>query len=95
MLFDNFNVQCTESLLKLLDVNNINSVIISASCTDQLQPMDVSVNKSAKEYLRRRFQQWYAEKYYVSVCCKNRFDTSGSSSKHCEATKCKVAYIHV
>ena len=61
VLFDNFNGQCTESLLKLLDVNNINIVIFPANWIDQLQPMDVSVNKFAKEYLRKRFQQWYAE----------------------------------
>ena len=36
VLFDNFNDQCTENLLKLLDVNNINIVIIPANCTDQL-----------------------------------------------------------
>ena len=61
VLFDNFNGQCTESLLKLLDVNNINIVIFPANRIDQLQPMDISVNKFAKEYLRKRFQQWYAE----------------------------------
>ena len=59
MLFDNFNGQCTESLLKLLDVNNINLVIIPVNWIDQLQPMDISVNKSAKEYLRKGFQEWY------------------------------------
>lgn len=32
-----------------------------ANCTDRLQPLDVSVNKSAKEYLRRQFQQWYSD----------------------------------
>ena len=69
VLFDNFNGQCTERLLKLLD-NNINSVIIPANCTDRLQPMDVSVNKFAKEYLCRRFQQWYAERIISQYAAK-------------------------
>ena len=60
VLFNSFNGQCTESLFKLLDVNNINVIIIPANCTDKLQPMDISVNKSAKEYLHKRFQEWYA-----------------------------------
>ena len=29
--------------------------------TDQLQPLDVSVNKSAKDFLRDKFRTWYAE----------------------------------
>ena len=36
-------------------------VIVPAHCTDQLQPLDISVNKSAKEFLRRQFQQWYSD----------------------------------
>lgn len=47
--------------MKLLDENNIHFAIVPANCTDRLQPLDVSVNKSAKEYLRRQFQQWYSD----------------------------------
>ena len=32
-----------------------------ANCTDRLQPLDLSVNKQAKEFLRRKFQGWFAE----------------------------------
>ena len=28
---------------------------------DRLQPLDVSVNQSAKEFIRRQFQQWYLD----------------------------------
>ena len=59
-LFDNFSGQCTEKILKLLDANNINCVIIPANSTDQLQPMDLSVNKCVKDYLREQFHEWYA-----------------------------------
>ena len=36
LLFDNFNGQCTETLLKMIDDKNINTVIILANCTDRL-----------------------------------------------------------
>ena len=39
-------------------------ILIPANCTDRLQPLDLSVNKAAKEFLRRSFQTWYA----LQVC---------------------------
>ena len=61
LLFDNFKAQCTETILKYLDSNNINVVLVPPNCTDQLQPLDLSVNRSAKEFLRNEFQEWYAQ----------------------------------
>jgi len=66
VIFDNFKGQCTEALLKLLDENNVSVVLIPPNCTDRLQPLDISVNKSAKEFLRRKIHAWYA-KNFVSV----------------------------
>ena len=34
--------------------------IVPPHCTDRLQPLDISINKAVKEYLRRQFQEWYA-----------------------------------
>ena len=31
------------------------------NCTDRLQPLDLSVNKPAEDFLRGRFQEWYAD----------------------------------
>ena len=33
---------------------------VPANCTDRLQPMDLSVNKSVKEYMRSKFRDWYS-----------------------------------
>ena len=33
-----------------------------SNCTDLLQPIDLSVNKPFKDYLRAKFQSWYSEK---------------------------------
>ena len=35
-------------------------VIVPPNCTDCLQPLDVSVNRSAKQFLRSKFEDWYA-----------------------------------
>ena len=61
VLFDNFKGQCTEEMFKLLDSNDINVIMIPPNCTDRLQPLVVSVNKSVKEFLRQKFHSWYAE----------------------------------
>ena len=33
--------------------------MVPANCTDKLQPLDVSVNKAAKNFLCGQFQDWY------------------------------------
>lgn len=60
LIFDVFKGQMTpEFLSKLLD-NNFLYVLVPPNCTDLLQPLDLSVNKSAKDQLRGSFQDWYA-----------------------------------
>ena len=59
-IFDVFKGQQTEDVTKLLDENNIHVVSVPANCTDHLQPMDLSVNKSVKEYMRSKFWDWYS-----------------------------------
>ena len=55
LIFDNFKGQYTKALLKLLYENNVSVVLIPPNSTDRLQPLDVSMNKSPKEFLRRKF----------------------------------------
>ena len=43
-------------------LTNILVVTVPANCTDRLQPMDISLNKAVKDFLRREFQVWYSEK---------------------------------
>lgn len=35
-------------------------IVVLANCTDRLQPLDSSVNKPAKDYMRSKFQEWYS-----------------------------------
>ncbi len=55
----------------MLDDSNTRLVVVPANCTDRLQPLDVSVNKSAKEYLRRQFQQWYSDQVCTQLESKS------------------------
>ena len=72
LIFDNFKAQITSSILTLLDSHYINVVLIPANCTDRLQPMDLSVNKAAKDFLRSQFKDWYAHE----VCSNLEEDDS-------------------
>ncbi len=59
-VFDHFKGQLTPKISQLLEENNVQSVLVPPSCIDRLQPLDVSVNRSAKAFLKSKFQSWYA-----------------------------------
>ena len=59
-IFDNFKAQCTDKILQLLEDLNIDTVFVPANCSGELQPLDLSVNKPVKDFLRAKFQDWYA-----------------------------------
>jgi len=44
----------------LLEENNIHVCLLLPNTTDKLQPLDVAVNKPAKEFYRQKFQEWYS-----------------------------------
>ena len=58
-IFDVFKGQCTERVFRMLEDNNILYVIVPSNCTDILQPLDLSINKSAKDFMKSKFQEWY------------------------------------
>ena len=43
-----------------MEENNI-YVHVPGGCTDRLQPLDLSVNKSVKSFLREKLSLWYAD----------------------------------
>jgi len=45
----------------LLSPYNLNVSLLPANCTDRLQPLDLSVNTVAKDFLHSKFQEWYAK----------------------------------
>lgn len=60
VMFDNFSAQTTVRIIKLLDDNHVRIAMVPPNCTDRLQSLDVSVNKAVKNFLRQRFENWYA-----------------------------------
>jgi len=61
VIIDNFKGQITSSVTDLLESNNIHVCLLPPNTTDLLQPMDLSVNKPAKDFLKRRFEDWYSQ----------------------------------
>ena len=41
--------------------------LIPPNCTDRLQPLDLSVNKAAKDFLRDQFREWYAKQVCMQL----------------------------
>ena len=58
---DNFKGQIISSVTDLMEFNDIHVYLLPPNTTDQLQPMDLSMNKPAKDFLKRYFEDWYAE----------------------------------
>ena len=61
VILDEFKGQTTSRVLNLLQSNDLMYVIVPPNCTDQLQPLDVSVNRAAKQFLQNKFENWYAD----------------------------------
>ena len=56
VIMDNFKGQITEAMTELLERHRIHTCLILANATDRLQPMDISVNKPAKSFLKKKFE---------------------------------------
>ena len=61
IILDEFKGQTTSRVLNLLQSRNLFYVIVPPNCTDRLQPLDVSVNRAAKQFLWKKFENWYAD----------------------------------
>ena len=61
VIFDTFKGHTGSEMEYLLLENNIISAIVPNNCTNVLQPLDLSVNKSLKDHLRSKFQLWHSE----------------------------------
>ena len=59
VIIDNFKGQITPSCISRLESCHIHTCLLPANTTDSLQPLDVSVNKPFKDFLRRQFDEWY------------------------------------
>ena len=67
VIMDNFKGQTTPQINEIFEQHNIHVCLLPPNTTDRLQPMDLSVNKPAKDFLKRRFEEWYAGKIYQQL----------------------------
>ena len=58
---DEFPGQITDGVISLLRNNNIHSVLVPNNMSQLFQPLDLTVNKHYKSYLKRLFSEWYAQ----------------------------------
>ena len=61
LIFDVFAAHRTDSLRNLIAQHNMKVVFVPASCTGELQPLDVSVNDKFKDLMKEEFTKWYSE----------------------------------
>ena len=60
VVMDNFKGQTTED-------ENVHVVYLPPNATDLLQPLDISINKPAKSFLKCQFEEWYAEEIFKQL----------------------------
>ena len=58
VIFDVFKGQTTDAIYEMLEENHIFVVKVPPNCTDRLQPMDLSISKAVKDFLRQKFMEW-------------------------------------
>ena len=56
-----FVVEKTESVIEVLKENNIHNKNIPNNMSNYYQPLDLTTNNWAKEFLKTKFSQWYSE----------------------------------
>ena len=52
--------QIMSAVTELLEENAIHVVLLPANTTGSIQPMDLLVDKPAKGFLKRCFEEWYS-----------------------------------
>ena len=66
-IFDVFAAQrCDTVLIKLSD-NHTHQVFVPASCTGELQPLDISTNETFKTLMKDSFTRWYAQEVHEAL----------------------------
>ena len=64
---DNFKGQVTSKVIDLRTEHNIHHCLLPPNTTDRLQPLDISVNKPAKQFLKKKFDEWYTDQIMQQI----------------------------
>ena len=71
VLFDASKGQTTERIYQLLEANNVYTISVPANCADKLQPMDLSINKILKDFMKKECNEWYSSAVYETLDAEN------------------------
>ena len=61
LIFDVFKCQVTDKVTKFTEEKDCVIVYVPNTMTDQFQPLDLNVDGHAKEFLKKKFECWYAK----------------------------------
>ena len=59
---DTFKGQGNEEMKRLCAKNNCELVIVPHNRTNKFQPLNISINQSAKKFISNKFNTWYADR---------------------------------
>ena len=60
LIFDVFKGQTTAAYQEVVESNDCVIVFVPANMTNHFQPLDLTVNGPAKQFLKQKFKSWYA-----------------------------------
>ena len=61
IIMDTFKGQDNEEMKRLCAKNNCELVIVPHNLMNKFQPLDISINQSAKKFISNKFNVWYAD----------------------------------
>ena len=61
LIMDVFRGQITDDVTSLLTKHNVHVVLVPANMTQLFQPLDLTVNKHCKSFLKRLFSTWFSQ----------------------------------
>ena len=76
IIMNNFKGQLTDKVISLLEKCHFHVCLLPANTTNLLQPMDVSINKPAKSFLKKQFAEWYSEQLLQQIKNQNAMPVS-------------------
>ena len=67
LIFDVFQGQTTDKVLKFLEDNNILATKVSPNTTHLFQPLDLTVNEVAKDFTEKKFSEWFSRQISIGL----------------------------
>ena len=61
LIMDTFKGKDSDELAKLCRENNCDLIIVPHNLTNKFQPLDITVNKPAKSFIKDKYNMWYTE----------------------------------